>query len=627
MSTVTLYPNSDSSPLNLVPVASGSHYARIDESSASDSDYVYRNDTAGSYYYDWYGFGDGSYSGTIQSIIVYARCYGQSNYTPPDGYGVIQCKISGTAYSLGSAFNISSGASYAYYSSGTISANPATGGAWTWATINAMTVGLGLKTGVYGGSSRCSQLYMVVTYTSPPTISSFSASPTSIYPGDSSLLSWGSSGATSASISNIGSVTVSGSTYVSPSSSTTYTLTVYNSGGSASASVTVYIAAPVIVSFSANPTSMVLGSGSLLSWNTTGATSASINQGIGAVSVDGTTTVNPASSTTYTLYATNVSGTVTAGVTVTLLAPTIDSLSATPGNIKFGSKSILSWTTTGAASITIDQGVGAVSADGTRTVQPDDTVKYTLTVSNNSGNATDDVTVTVIPADKVKIEEDITAEISPDYGRLPQMNFGNHYLELSSDLTNHYIESLGYDYPAGDFKRPYLAKDYNSMVYLHNDTPAERSPNLRDVAAGRITGNTPGRDDMYFDFSQQLASVDNFNSYAGENYRLMGKTSPKATYRFSGSIESISSDVGTNIYSGSNAVLTVVSPQYAGDKYSWSGAVKNGSGDWGRLSSNTGLSVTYITPTLTANYRYVTISLMAGGKTLAEIEFVVWYKG
>ncbi len=65
-----------------------------------------------------------------------------------------------------------------------------------------------------------------------PTISSFTASPSGINPGGSSTLTWSVSGATSLSISGVGTVTGS-STAVSPTSTTTYTLTATNSSGQA----------------------------------------------------------------------------------------------------------------------------------------------------------------------------------------------------------------------------------------------------------------------------------------------------------------------------------------------------------------------------------------------------------
>jgi peptidoglycan-associated lipoprotein len=79
-----------------------------------------------------------------------------------------------------------------------------------------------------------------------PTVS-LQASPTSIEPGDSSTLSWTSTDATQLTLApDVGSVTAQGSTKVTPSSSTSYTLTASGPGGSASSSarITVATAAP-----------------------------------------------------------------------------------------------------------------------------------------------------------------------------------------------------------------------------------------------------------------------------------------------------------------------------------------------------------------------------------------------
>jgi peptidoglycan-associated lipoprotein len=79
-----------------------------------------------------------------------------------------------------------------------------------------------------------------------PTVS-LQASPTSIEKGDSSTLSWTSTDATQLTIApDVGSVTAQGSTKVTPSDSTSYTITASGPGGSASASarITVATAAP-----------------------------------------------------------------------------------------------------------------------------------------------------------------------------------------------------------------------------------------------------------------------------------------------------------------------------------------------------------------------------------------------
>jgi hypothetical protein len=76
--------------------------------------------------------------------------------------------------------------------------------------------------------------------------------------------------------------------------------------------------APIINSFSANPSTITVGESSTLSWSVTDATSVTIDNGIGSVALTGTTAVNPTTSTTYTLTATNTAGSVTASVTVTV---------------------------------------------------------------------------------------------------------------------------------------------------------------------------------------------------------------------------------------------------------------------------------------------------------------------
>jgi hypothetical protein len=73
-----------------------------------------------------------------------------------------------------------------------------------------------------------------------PTISSFTASPSSIPLGQSSTLSWNVSGAATLSISGVGVVSGTSVT-VSPTVTTTYTLTATNNAGSATAAATVTV--------------------------------------------------------------------------------------------------------------------------------------------------------------------------------------------------------------------------------------------------------------------------------------------------------------------------------------------------------------------------------------------------
>jgi peptidoglycan-associated lipoprotein len=77
-----------------------------------------------------------------------------------------------------------------------------------------------------------------------PTVS-LQANPTSINKGDSTTLSWTSTDATQLTISpDVGAVTAQGSTKVTPSDSTTYTITASGPGGSADSSARVTVSAP-----------------------------------------------------------------------------------------------------------------------------------------------------------------------------------------------------------------------------------------------------------------------------------------------------------------------------------------------------------------------------------------------
>ena len=79
-----------------------------------------------------------------------------------------------------------------------------------------------------------------------PKIAQFTAEPTSIQRGESSVLRWEVSGAVSSIAINqgVGTVQATGNSRVSPTSSTTYTLTATGPGGAQTASTTVSVVTP-----------------------------------------------------------------------------------------------------------------------------------------------------------------------------------------------------------------------------------------------------------------------------------------------------------------------------------------------------------------------------------------------
>ena len=76
-------------------------------------------------------------------------------------------------------------------------------------------------------------------------------------------------------------------------------------------------------------------------------------------------------------------------------APTC-TLSASPTSVHTNSQSVLSWTTTNAGTLSIDNGVGAVTpvASGSTSVSPSTTTTYTGTATGSGGSATCSATVT-----------------------------------------------------------------------------------------------------------------------------------------------------------------------------------------------------------------------------------------
>ncbi|HZE24751.1 MAG TPA: alkaline phosphatase family protein, partial [Blattabacteriaceae bacterium] len=110
----------------------------------------------------------------------------------------------------------------------------------------------------------------------------------------------------------------------------------------------------------------------------------------------GSLSVSPAATTIYTITATN--GTATATATATVNAPLAVTLKANPANIAPGSQSSLTWASTGAASVSIDQGVPPITgASGSIAVSPTQNTIYTITATDAQGHtATASTTVNVV---------------------------------------------------------------------------------------------------------------------------------------------------------------------------------------------------------------------------------------
>ena len=151
------------------------------------------------------------------------------------------------------------------------------------------------------------------------TILRFLVEPLHITSGESATLVWEVGNATNVEISGIGEVNPEGgSTTVNPTETTTYTLTASNPKRTISQSVTVTVQdPPIIIKFSATPSSIRRGNQSMLTWDIRNATDVTIS-GIGSVSPQGSHAVSPDQTTEYTITARNYVGEVSATATVTV---------------------------------------------------------------------------------------------------------------------------------------------------------------------------------------------------------------------------------------------------------------------------------------------------------------------
>ena len=151
-------------------------------------------------------------------------------------------------------------------------------------------------------------------------------------------------------------------------------------------------------SISANPTSIILGQSTTLSWSTSGDVNSVTITDVGNVSTSGSINLSPGSTTTYTVRAINPAYSTTDAVTVTVLIPPQVSLNVDNSTLVLGENTTLRWSVTGDANnFTIDNGIGNTSLAGQQVIQPTSTIVYTGTATGPGGTGSDTVVVTVLP--------------------------------------------------------------------------------------------------------------------------------------------------------------------------------------------------------------------------------------
>jgi hypothetical protein len=170
------------------------------------------------------------------------------------------------------------------------------------------------------------------------------------------------------------------------------------------ASATVVVAPVKIGSFSVDKAQINCGDTSNLNWTATDAVRANISN-VGDVATNGSQSVSPHATTTYTLTEVGPGGIVTANSSINVNTVVQASLSANPAEIhyrKIGDRvkvqdsSTLTWSTSNADNVNIDP-LGKVANSGTQTIQAnpkntnigpvDETDTYTLNATNVCGGS------------------------------------------------------------------------------------------------------------------------------------------------------------------------------------------------------------------------------------------------
>ena len=158
---------------------------------------------------------------------------------------------------------------------------------------------------------------VTITVQAKPEVN-ISAEPSIIFDEEAATITWSSRNADSLVIdNNIGNVDTKGSLRVSPTETTTYTITAQGQGVTTSARAMVTVLHKPSVRITASPGDSKEGGEVTLTWSSKNARSATIDQGIGPVGLKGYLQVTPAHTTTYTITVTdNNSMSASARVTV-----------------------------------------------------------------------------------------------------------------------------------------------------------------------------------------------------------------------------------------------------------------------------------------------------------------------
>jgi len=207
-------------------------------------------------------------------------------------------------------------------------------------------------------------------------------------------------------------------------------------GGISTVSTTVAVGeclAPEI-NLSINPSAVQPGEPCLLVWTSEKADTLTMDQGIGEVGTSGTLMIYPEKTTTVTLTARGRCGTTDTTVVAMVHEPPVLDVTVTAHAIRQGETAAIAWTSSRAETVTIDQGVGDVMPEGTITVAPDKSTRYTITARGPGGSSARTETIEVLPGTFADIEASPSTIARGQVSVLRWTSSGDQHLWIDQDI-------------------------------------------------------------------------------------------------------------------------------------------------------------------------------------------------
>ena len=225
----------------------------------------------------------------------------------------------------------------------------------------------------------------------------------------------------------------------------------------------------------------------------------------------------------------------------TKILPTIEYFTATPESINPGESSTLSWSVTNATTITIDQGIGTVSAKGTKEVSPSETTKYVLTAKNNDGQKTKSC--------EIKVEEPIS--------KLPVINY---FYADPTEIDSGYSSTLSWS--VTNSTDVIIENDYDGLIidWIPSVGSIEVTLIKKTTQYLLLATNNDGSVTAYCTVTVNPAAY-----FIREEFKRTYTT--YGTPRFEGYVKNVGTDTGYNVKVAivcySDLLITIIDVAYA----------------------------------------------------------------